>query len=104
MSIEIESMLVLSTGHLLKNTAATLNEEAEELPPFCNIEWGPAFHREEGWLFHVPPRTADGFLDMPLDAPVDLRRVLAFAQEHGCAWVLFDCDGAQIEGLPFKEW
>lgn len=102
--IEIEKMLVLSTGHLTKVTAALLNDAAEEDPPFCTLEWGPAFARDEGWLFYVPPITENGEPDDPEGAPEDLTRVFMLAREHGCMWVMLDCDGPQVEGLPYQTW
>lgn len=102
--VEIEKMLVLSTGHITEETAKRLNEEAEELPPFCNIEWGPAFAREEGWLFYVPKMAENGEPDDPEGTPDDLARVFMFAREHGCDWVMLDCDGPQVELLPHHEW
>lgn len=104
MALEIEHMLILSTGHVTGETANILNEEAEEAPPFCNIEWGPAFHRDDGWLFRVPPIAENGEPDDPDGIPADLARVFMFAREQGCLWVMLDCDGPQIEELPYTAW
>lgn len=102
--IEIEKMLVLSTGHLSKKTADMLEAAREESPAFNNIEWGPAFVRDESWLFYVPPIAENGEPDDPEGTPEDLARVFMCAREHGCMWVMLDCDGPQTEELPFHEW
>lgn len=103
-ALEIEKMLVLSTGHLTESTADILNDAAHDEPPFCELEWGPSFARDEGWLFRVRPLAENGAPDESEGTPLDLSRVFMFAREHGCAWVMFDCDGPQIEELPWAAW
>lgn len=93
MAIEIENMLVVSTGHLSAETVFALPRDRGDN---CELSWGPAFWRDEGWLFNVA-------LGAP-EAPVDLRAVLAFAHEKGCTWVMLDRDGPVIDELPYYDW
>lgn len=110
MSLEIEKMLVLSTGHVSEETANRLPRghadmagddfnESDDIP-----EWGPAFARAEGWLFRVPRMADNGEPDDLPGTPEDLARVFMFARENGCDWVMLDCDGPQVNTLPFHEW
>lgn len=102
MTFPIEKVLVLSTAHLTK-------EVAEELPVFstndadpANRPWWPAWTREEGWMFYVPPRDVDD--DRYKVAPVCIQACVNLARELGCCWLMFDCDGTCIDGLPTWEW
>jgi len=38
------------------------------------------------------------------ELPECLRAAIELAKQHGCEWILFDCDTAPIEELPTYEW
>jgi hypothetical protein len=85
----IENMLALSTGHLTEQT--------------CNVfmhEWqGPRWEKSEyGWFVYVDEAVAKD------DLPEDLAECLAFAMINECHWLMFDCDGTEIVGLPLYDW
>ena len=98
--MQIEKMVVISTAHIDEETAKMLNEGAEDYPPFCDLEWSPAFARDHGWLFHV----ASVERVVETNPPQCLRNVFAFARALGCEWVMLDCDGDRVDGLPSWEW
>ena len=96
-----------STGHISKATADRLtlqyaltdeDESPEHLPLII-------YNKDEyGWFIKVP-RKED--LDLGLvreELPGDLYLVLRCAMENECSWVMFDCDGADVEGLPKFDW
>ncbi len=98
--MQIEKMIVISTGHLTEKVAEILDEAAMDAPPYCELEWAPAFTRDHGWLFHVPK--LEDMLET--DPPECLRNIFAFARAAGCDWVMLDSDGERVEGMPWHEW
>ncbi len=102
MKLEIEKMLILSTRHLRESTAKTLPQSEQDEPSSIEAaHWWPQFTREEGWLFYVPPVAHED--TRYVDAPEELRAIVALARAHGCAWVMLDRDGPQVD-LPGWEW
>lgn len=51
-----------------------------------------------GWFIMVPKdlRSVGGLKNIP----ESLRRVVNHAARLGCSWIMLDCDGPIIEGLP----
>lgn len=86
----IESMLVLSTGHLTPQTCNVYLPSA----PFSAFEKG-----DVGWFVYATD-------DPPEDLPADLRQCITYARQLGCAWLMFDCHYELIKGLPdyTKQW
>ena len=102
MTLEISQMLVVSTAHVSQETAKRIDsaygKNFEDL--MDDAHWLPSFIREEGWMFYagnLDERELEG-------APDDLLKVLRFAADHGCTWVMFDADGPDVEELPSYEW
>ena len=56
--------------------------------------------REVPLAADVDPRRAGDQLHLP----DDLARLFVYAREHSCDWLLIDCDGPQVEELPFAPW
>lgn len=90
--LEKRTILVLSTGHVTKETARLLNSTKLEDWPCCG---GP--YAGYGWFVYAHDEN-DGQI------PADLFAVMEFARANGCTNVLFDCDAEQVEGLPAYEW
>lgn len=91
--MEIQKMLVMSTGHLTSETIDAMTQG----PPV----WGPAFTREDGWVFRVVP-TAEGG-DSLEGTPTELAAAIRLARAEDCAWLLFDRSGPRIKVLPWPE-
>lgn len=85
----IEPMMVLSTAHVSPATLEGLQSEAGEGAP----------HR-------VIPHAYGAILYVGEDAPcaADLAAPLAYARRHGCIWLNFDRDAAELEGLAVHDW
>lgn len=102
-TLEIEHTLVLSTGHVTVGTARTLNGSDAHDYRDGGVEcirapWKPHIVYQYGWIFYAKQ-------DMALvDYPAEFAAIFALARQHDCTWVRFDCDGPQIEGLPFYDW
>lgn len=87
---ETATMLVLSTAHLRQSTCETwLREECS-----CAHE-----KQGVGWFVYVCEDPAQGGA-----APNELLAIFEFAREHGCLWIMFDCDGPQQDGLVVYDW
>lgn len=83
---ERPKMLTISTGHLTDDT--------------CNEFLGNyehAYDKGEFGCFVYVDTEARGL-------PASLEDCLGFAEEQGCAWVVFDCDGPILPELTFYEW
>lgn len=94
MTLEIDRTLVLSTGHVTEATGKLLDAEAQGGE---ELSWSPQIRWEYGWIFY-----ADA--DPGLGYPEEFAAIFAFAKLHDCKWIRFDCDGPQVEELPFQEW
>lgn len=85
----IEKYLGLSTGHVCKKTAAWL-------------DWNPDIimypKGEYGWFVYAASEEYDK------SVPKDLLKVIKFAKEQGCVWIMLDCDGETIKGLKKYNW
>jgi len=96
-ALEIETCLVLTTGHLSPQTADILNAWVSAERSDCPITVGGTPY---GWF--VPARQLHRAEFTPL--PEDLVAVLRFASAKGCDHVLFDRDGPTLDGLQHHEW
>lgn len=87
----IETMLVISTGHVTLKTAKMLDSNPN-IWPVKGYR-----HGEYGWLFPVPPEIEEHI-------PLDLYRVLSAAKEQGCVWLLMDRDAEALDDLKVFDW
>ena len=102
MQLEIEKMLVMSTWHLREEVAEMLPDTHEDEPSTVEqAHWWPSFTRAEGWMFYVPPNREDMRY---IDAPEELKTIIALARANGCTWVMLDRDGPVVDELPHWEW
>ncbi|GAA0309196.1 hypothetical protein GCM10009087_19050 [Sphingomonas oligophenolica] len=88
---------VISTVHLTAQTAARLDDWASWPPTDRPIDIAASVY---GWF--VPTRPIDD--DRQPHLPDDILRVIAFGRERGFAFVLLDCDGGDVDGLPVQNW
>lgn len=88
----ILKMLDLSTSHVSKETAQTLDEA-----PDGTIN---AYQKDEyGWFVWVPPTEWER-----ADQPADLLAAFAYARTQQCDWIMFDRDAEIIDDLPSFDW
>jgi hypothetical protein len=93
MSLEIQKVLVLSTGHLPQEVMEDLGE-------------GSALTQK----YLIAPYEYGAFVWVPTDwsstdfLPKELRDALDFAGIRYCQWVRFDSDGPRVDDLPYWEW
>ena len=99
-----------STAHISKATADRLmlqkslvdRADGDESPEYLPLI---VYDKDEyGWFIKVPGKED---LDLSLvreELPGDLYLVLRYALESKCSWIVFDCDGADVEGLPKFDW
>jgi len=92
MTLEINKMLTISTGHISLETADRISAGDDDLPWILN--WS-----EYGWLVLCHDITGDD-----LDFPQDLQRCMDFARSRDCEWLRLDMDGDQIDELPVFDW
>jgi len=90
MALEIQKVLVVSTGNL---STATRADMAASAP-------GPGIAWEYGWWVWAAPREdrCDG-----IETPADLQAALDLGLAYGCEWVRFDADADAAEGLRWWE-
>jgi len=95
--MKIGHYLVLSTAHLHLATAERLNGwaglPAGEQPLAVSIT-------QCGWFVET---SDDGPRRLAALAE-ELPALLAFGRAHGCAFILFDCDGPREPSLPIFPW
>lgn len=97
-------VLDMSTSHLSEPSRLWLEDreygDGRKLPVVAPTEYG--------WLLWVPEQADETVDGMGLAAhgpdsdepwPEDVRRVLRFAQERACAYLLLDADGPHWDGL-----
>lgn len=96
-SIEQGRYCVLSTAHLTVHTASCLDKWASWPPSDRPIDIAASVY---GWF--VPTRAIDD--DRRAQLPQDLLRLIAFGRAHGFHFLLFDCDGSDVDGLPLHHW
>lgn len=90
--MEIYKMMVLSTGHISKETAKLLEEDKVGVVVYPKDEYG--------WFIVVTDW--NGIDADPV--PDDLAECLKIAEENGCDWLCLDCDGETVENLPIYQW
>ncbi|AOF95185.1 hypothetical protein BSY17_3347 (plasmid) [Sphingobium sp. RAC03] len=95
--IEQGRYCVLSTAHLTVHTASCLDKWASWPPSDRPIDIAASVY---GWF--VPTRAIDD--DRRAQLPQDLLRLIAFGRARGFQFLLFDCDGSDVDGLPLHHW
>ena len=90
----IEPMYVISTGHLPRNA----RDDFSGLRQTHSVPVMPAFHREEGFIFHVDSVLQHDFPQYPA-------LLAAARQAHlsNCPWLMFDRDADEVPGLKVYE-
>lgn len=91
-SANVRKFLDLSTAHLPR-------EILESLP-----ELTVAYPTEYGALLWVPEDLEDYYGGLDQDIPEELRRVVVYARELDCDYILFDSDALIDDNLPTFEW
>ena len=89
--MEIHKMMVMSTGHISKETATLLDLDKAGIVVYKKGEYG--------WFLVVTD-----WQDAEEPIPIDLEKCLAYAELHGCAWLCLDCDGPMLPDLPQYTW
>ncbi len=91
-------MLDLSLGHLSPRTIHFLDEQdsRDDIPSLILYE--KALY---GYFIPLIPEEEDGQTFEERGYPEDLIRVLRFAMERGCSWLMLDVDGEMTDQLPF---
>lgn len=93
--LEIQKMIILSTAHITEQTAKLLDKEPEENSMTISV-----YKKSEyGWFLPIENISYD-----TAAVPEDLKKVIAFAKDHGCSWLCLDCDGPILEYLDTYKW
>lgn len=98
--LEIRKTLALSTGHVTLNVAHIL-DDCRPTPDGFDISWQTI---EYGWLFRQTKLDPGDLENGGRCIPRCLRNCLELAAANGCDYLILDCDGPQIEQLPFYNW
>lgn len=81
-------MMVMSTGHISKETITLLETESAGVTVFKKDGYG--------WFIVVSDWQDDKEI-----IPEDLKQCLAYAEKNGCDWLCLDCDGKYYPDLQF---
>jgi hypothetical protein len=95
--METGQYLMLSTAHIRCATGQLLTNWAD-LPPVRQPL--PVAPTQYGWF--LPTREIAGAAARHL--PKELPAILALGRNHGCDYVLLDCDGPTEDVLPTFPW
>lgn len=85
-------MMIMSTGHISKETASLLDADSVGVVVYPKDGYG--------W-FIVVTDWKDGDISI---IPEDLRQCLSYAEENGCDWLCLDCGGTQYPDIPIYNW
>lgn len=86
--MSIVKVLELSTAHLSRDTRALLRDQSPEI-----LNQLAVYDSEYGWFIPTVVGSTDGL-------PADLAECIAYANEHDCLWLHFDCDEEICGDLP----
>ena len=90
--MEICKMMIMSTGHISKNTAILLDKDRVGVVVYPKDNYG--------WFIVV----TDWKDDETASIPEDLKQCLSLAEKNGCDWLCLDCDGECYPELPIYDW
>lgn len=85
----IVKMMELSTKHITEETSKKLESTGITL-----------LKHDFGWILYADIDACDHTEDFP----EDLKRVIEYAAEQGCGWILLDSEVEPIKELPTYEW
>ncbi|CAH9013936.1 conserved hypothetical protein [Vibrio phage 424E50-1] len=91
--IEINKEMVLSTCHVKEetlNTFVIVNNVGHSSDAYATrflVSHALSYFKFEG-----------------VDLPKELLNLLQIAKAHNCKWLVLDCDGTMVEGLPTFDW
>jgi hypothetical protein len=86
MKLEIEQILVASTGHITQEDAKWLDSLVTSSKPPMKVYDRP----DSGWFVHVPTDMTDEDLAYFSTA---FQKLIILAQQHNARWILLDTDG-----------
>lgn len=90
----IEKILVLSTGHLSKETAEKFNSNSG------SAHWPDNLGVPIPYGYLVPAEIQD----FEGEVAPEVKACAEYARERGASLIRFDCDGSTVEGLKTFEW
>ncbi|MGP9552457.1 DUF5983 family protein, partial [Halomonas sp. AOP42-D1-22] len=93
-SIEIMQAPIISTGHVSERDSKLITQGIEDR----SIN---GMQRDEGWLVHIATNLKDREYVSNIPSLVQVLKHFAAYDYH---WVMFDCDGNHVLGLPTYEW
>ncbi|AUR93558.1 hypothetical protein NVP1187O_245 [Vibrio phage 1.187.O._10N.286.49.F1] len=98
--IEINKEMVLSTCHVQESTLnGCFAVDFLNAHNFSNDENNVRLHVEI-CLTHNRDCIEGGEVDFP----EELINLLQIARSHRCKWLVLDCDGLEVAGLPTFDW
>lgn len=105
MTLEINTLVCLSTAHVDESTARELDAliqfplpiAARDVPSIWQGEIVAERWQDYGWFVWVPSPSRDVM-------PPSLRACLAVAETAGATWIQFDRDCEPIGDLPTYDW
>ncbi len=99
--LEIHKMLAVSTGNVEESTWDWLNRYSNSLPNRVSECPITVYSKSEyGWFIPIVEREGKDEPEMcnnPL-VPLDLRKVIKYAQDKNCTWIMFDRDADMLPG------
>lgn len=100
---DITKLLDVSTAAITPETDKWLTAELVEPSEDCYLILYP---HDRGYFIHVRPKEDDeDFDDWRPGTPYELVKLIEWAQDNGCGWVLLHGDGGPVpEGLPSFDW
>jgi hypothetical protein len=100
-NLPIESILAISTAHILYSTSERM--QGGDINAILVYE-----HKGYGWMVFVPsdPPAWEEIVQANLDedVPDDLLDCMKKAHDLGCCWLLLDGDADEVVGLKTYEW
>lgn len=100
-------MMCLSTGHVSALTAESISSLFNlGVPPKWAQRLTAYPHGEYGWLICIAGDVLDHMVRESVDVemPEELLKVIRYADERGCEWLLLDRDAELIDDLPEFDW
>lgn len=92
LKLPIDKYMEVSTAHIQEGTNTFLRDATESLHSGISVYAKGGY----GYWVNVEPGRSD--------IPEDLAQLIDLANENNCMWLVLDCDGAIVEGLPTWNW